>query len=58
MKLPEKAVREFQEIYFKEFGEKLSYSEAEKMGQDLIGLFEIIMKPIPPSKEEPNSNVV
>lgn len=44
MKLPEKAVRKFQEIYKREFGEEVTYGEAEEMGQNLVRFFEVLMR--------------
>lgn len=47
MALSEKAIKEFKEIYFKEYNEMLSDEEAQEMGQRLISLFKVIYRPIP-----------
>ena len=44
MKLSETAVSEFQEIFKSEFGEEISYAEAEKEAQNLLNLFSLIAK--------------
>lgn len=45
--LSEQAIKEFQAIYKKEFGEDISYAEASEKGTKLIRLFKIIYRPIP-----------
>ena len=47
MGLSKEAIEEFKEIYFKEFGEKISDEEAIGMGENLVSLFEIIYRPLP-----------
>lgn len=47
MKLSQQAIKDFQEAYLKDFGERISEVEAEEMGIELLNLFEIIYKPIP-----------
>jgi len=47
MRLSEKAIKEFKEIYFREYGKSISDDEAQEMGQRLISLFRIIYRPIP-----------
>ncbi|MCD6297730.1 MAG: hypothetical protein J7M30_11300 [Deltaproteobacteria bacterium] len=47
MRLSKEAIKEFKEIYYKEFGEKISDQEAQEMGGNLISLFKIIYHPIP-----------
>lgn len=49
MKLPNEAIKEFQDIYEQEFGEKLLWEDAELMASRLLVLFKIIAKPIPKS---------
>ncbi len=44
MSLPDEAVREFQEIYKKEYGKEISHAEAYEAASNLIGLFEILLK--------------
>lgn len=44
MKLNESAVLEFQEIFKSEFGEEISYAEAEAEAQNLLTLFSVIAK--------------
>jgi len=47
MGLSKEAIKEFKEIYYKEFEEKISDQEAQEMGGNLISLFKIIYRPIP-----------
>jgi hypothetical protein len=47
MRLNKEAIKEFKEIYYKEFGKKTSDEEAQEMGENLILLFKIIYRPIP-----------
>lgn len=50
MRLSKKAIKEFKEIYYREFGEKISDETAQEKGQRLIALFKIIYRPIPNDK--------
>lgn len=52
MSLSETAIKEFKEIYYKEFGAILSDKEAEEKGTNLISLFKIIYRPIPDEEEK------
>ncbi len=45
--LSEKAVRDFQRIYKKEFGIELSYEDASEQGVKLLRLFSLIFTTIP-----------
>lgn len=47
MSLSDKAIKEFKEIYYKEYGKDISDEEAQEIGQRLISLFKIIYRPIP-----------
>ncbi len=47
MSLSEKAIRDFREIYYKQYGKLISDEEAQEIGQRLISLFRIIYRPIP-----------
>jgi hypothetical protein len=44
---PKKDLNEFKRIYKKEFGEKLTDEEAQRIASNLISLFEIICQPLP-----------
>lgn len=46
MQLDNAAIKEFQEIYNKEFGEEITEIEAEEMGGKLVNLMALIYKPI------------
>lgn len=50
--LSDKAIEEYQNIYFKEFGEQISKEEARKQGTSLVNLYKLIYKPIPSDKKE------
>jgi len=43
---PKKAIQEFQEAYLRDFHQEISEIEAQKMGGELLQLFQIIYKPI------------
>jgi len=50
--LPTVAIKEFKEIYFKEFGIKLSEEETIKKANDFMDLFKVLVKqPINIKKE-------
>ena len=51
MRLSKRAIKEFKEIYEKEFGETISDQKAQELGQNLISLFKIIYRPIPVDRE-------
>ena len=54
MGLSKKAIKEFKEIYKKEFGKTISDEEAEEKGQRLLSLFKIIYRPIPEDWNSPD----
>jgi hypothetical protein len=45
--LSKQAIKEYQEIYKKEFGEDINESEAVSQGTGLLNLFKIFSRPIP-----------
>ena len=45
--LSKKAVEEYQDIYFRVFGEHISFAEASSQGIKLLRLFKIIYRPLP-----------
>ena len=45
--LPDEAVKEFQEIYEKKVGKKMTFDEAKIEAESFIRLFDLITKPIP-----------
>ena len=47
MKLSETAIKEFKEIYYRQYGKPISDEETQEMGQRLISLFKVIYRPIP-----------
>lgn len=51
MRLSKKAIKEFKEIYYKEFGRTISDEEVQEKGQSLLSLFRIIYRPIPTDKD-------
>lgn len=52
MPISQDAIKEFKEIYYKEFGSILSDEEAEEKGTNLISLFKIIYRQIPDEEEK------
>ena len=53
--LSDKAVKEYQEIYKREFGEELSDSGAREQAESFIRLFRLIYRPIPKKEDAANS---
>ena len=47
MRLSKRAIKEFKEIYYREFGSIISDEEAQEKGQSLLSLFKIIYRSIP-----------
>ena len=47
MRLSERAIKKFKEIYKEEFGEKLSNQEAMEKATKFLNLMRVIMRPIP-----------
>ena len=45
MKLDPTSVKEFQEIWKKEFGEEIPYETAEGEAQNLLDLFRLLIRP-------------
>jgi len=43
--LPQKAIKEFQDIYFSQYGEALSFEEATAKAESLLRLYKSISKP-------------
>jgi len=52
MRLSEEAIKEFKDIYYQEFRQRISDEEAQEMGANLLSLFEIIYRPAPEAKEQ------
>ena len=42
MSLSDKSIKEFQEIFKKEYGKEISYKEAVESGEQLIGFFKLL----------------
>jgi len=40
------AIKEFQDIYLKEYGKKLTNEQASELGKRLLNLFKLIYRPI------------
>ena len=47
MRLSKRAIKEFKEIYYREFGSIISDEEAQEKGQSLLSLFKIIYRAVP-----------
>jgi hypothetical protein len=47
--ISEAALREFKEIWLKEFGEEISDEKATELGINLLTLFDAIYRPVPKS---------
>ena len=44
MQLPDESIKEFQALYEKEYGQKLTWEEAREAAQNLIDLMEVLME--------------
>ncbi len=47
MSLSKEAIEEFREIYYQEFHEKITDQQAQEMGEGLLFLFEMFLRPKP-----------
>lgn len=45
MTLPDKAIKEFQEIYKRKCGKEISFEQAKIKAENFINLFDLITKP-------------
>ena len=45
--LTDKKVKEFQKMYFEEFGKKISFDKTKESATNLIDLYKLIFKPRP-----------
>lgn len=55
MELSKEAIREFKEVWYEEFREKLSDAKARELGENFLLLFKIIYRPIPKDKKQDNN---
>lgn len=46
LRLSSNAIKEFQELYFKEYRVNISVQEADRLGMNLLKLISIVYKPI------------
>ena len=53
--LSNKAIKEYQEIYKREFGKEVSESEARVGAENFLRLFRLIYRPIPKKEDAVNS---
>jgi hypothetical protein len=56
MRLNKEAIKEFKEVYFKEFEDRITDKKAQELGENLLSLFEIIYRPIPKADRLKDSN--
>jgi len=56
MPLSKEDIKEFQDIYYEEFGEKLPYDDAEMMAGDLLSLFYMLVQEKPDQNNFPPRN--
>jgi hypothetical protein len=52
MRLTKEAIEQFQTLYEKEFGEAISYEEAEVRANEIIHLYLMLAEPLPGEREE------
>lgn len=55
MKITTDRLREFQVAYEQDFGESITADEAHEMLTRLVTLYELVMRPLPVSKDETSS---
>jgi hypothetical protein len=56
MSLSEQAISDLKEIYYQEFGEKISDEKARLIAEGLLLLFEVIYRPISEGGKQPPEN--
>lgn len=56
MRLNKEAIEEFKEIYYCEFGQRISDEQAQEMGTNLLLLFKIIYRPLPRTSGQDEAN--
>jgi hypothetical protein len=56
MNLSKEAIEEFKEIYYQEYGEKISEQEAQELGEGLLLLLELFLKPRPDDKQHADNS--
>jgi hypothetical protein len=57
MEITPEALKEFKEIYEKEFKETITEAEALEMAQRVLNFFSIILKPLPEECHEAQKNI-
>lgn len=57
MSLDEQDIREFIHIYEGEFGGHLSLDDARAIATRLLGLYELLARPLPEEREPEKSNI-
>lgn len=55
MEINPNRLHEFQDAYEQDFGEKITTDEAHEMLTRLVTLYELVMRPLPASKDEASS---
>jgi hypothetical protein len=55
MKITAERLHEFQSAYEQDFGESITADEAHEMLTRLVTLYELVMRPLPVSKDEASS---
>lgn len=55
MEITTARLHEFQEAYEQDFGESITADEAHEMLTRLVTLYELVMRPLPVSKDEASS---
>lgn len=50
--LSSEAIKEYQDIYLKEFGEEILFEEAKIQAENFINLMRLITKPIPKGSDK------
>lgn len=57
MRIPDKGLDEFIEIYKEEFGEELSRTKASEMASDLIALYQRLARRLPDVVASPSTSM-
>jgi len=56
MALSKEAIEKFKRIYYQETGEEISDEKARELGENLLSLFRIILRPIPQQIEKEDND--
>lgn len=53
MKLTEKAVNDFRDIWRKQFGQEITFEEAREYAEQMLTVLQVVMRPVPLGRPPP-----